>query len=157
MKTLLVTLLLLISTSAMALDSCYTGSWYDPARDGEGISIEVLDVTTVAYFYTFDSQDKQQWFTLIGDGVMTMYSTELVGDFISQTDAVGTAEIIPLTNDTLSYEFNQEFRYKNGNLIPCNGDTCAGSYTYQRLTQPVPCQPQGIMHPDSADFVPFPK
>ena len=141
MKTLLITLLLLISSSAFALDSCYTGSWYDPARDGEGISIEVLGATTAGYFYTFNSNGKQQWFTLIGDSVLTMYSTQLVSGnpFTSQTEAVGMAEITPLTNDTLSYEFDQEFRYKNGVLKPCNGNTCEGSYTYIRLTQPVPC------------------
>jgi hypothetical protein len=141
MKTLLITLLLLISTTACAIDSCYTGSWYDPARDGEGIVVEILGSTTVGYFNTFTSNGEQQWFTMSGTGgTLIMYSTELVSStpFISQTEAVGTAEITPLTDDTLSYEFDQEFMYVHGNLHPCNGN-CAGSYTYQRLTQPIPC------------------
>ena len=59
----------------MALDACYTGSWYDTQRDGEGINIEVLEELTVAYFYTFDKNDNQAWFTLLGDKILTMHQT----------------------------------------------------------------------------------
>ena len=47
-----------------------TGSWYDPARDGEGYNIEIvgssLDPQLLAYFYTYDDAGNQMW--LVGSG-----------------------------------------------------------------------------------------
>jgi hypothetical protein len=47
-----------------------TGSWYDPARDGEGYNIEIigssLDPQMLAYFYTYDDAGGQMW--LIAQG-----------------------------------------------------------------------------------------
>jgi len=47
-----------------------TGTWYDPARDGEGYNIEIigssLDPQMLAYFYTYDDTGNQMW--LIAQG-----------------------------------------------------------------------------------------
>jgi len=47
-----------------------TGTWYDPARDGEGYNIEIigssLDPQMLAYFYTYDDAGNQMW--LIAQG-----------------------------------------------------------------------------------------
>lgn len=49
---------------------CITGSWYDPARDGEGYNIEItgssLDPQVLVYFYTYDDAGNQMW--LVGSG-----------------------------------------------------------------------------------------
>jgi hypothetical protein len=50
---------------------CITGSWYLPARDGEGYNIEIigseLDPDLLAYFYTYDDAGNQMWLTGVGD------------------------------------------------------------------------------------------
>ena len=126
----------------MAIDACYTGSWYDTKRDGEGINIEVLEDLTVAYFYTFDKGGNQVWYTLIGDKILTMHQTVIVEDpdeFITKTVLVGEAEIEVLTNDEIFYQFNIVWGYVDGKLKRCTGDRCEGKYLYRRITQPIPC------------------
>jgi len=47
-----------------------TGSWFDPARDGEGYNIEIigpsLEPQMLAYFYTYDEAGNQMWLTGVG-------------------------------------------------------------------------------------------
>jgi len=49
---------------------CITGSWYLDARDGEGYNIEILgsglNLSMLAYFYTYDEAGNQMW--LVGSG-----------------------------------------------------------------------------------------
>jgi len=49
---------------------CITGSWYLEARDGEGYNIEILgsglELSMLAYFYTYDDDGNQMW--LVGSG-----------------------------------------------------------------------------------------
>jgi hypothetical protein len=43
----------------------FSGAWYDPAHDGEGFLLEILDGgTVVAYWFTYDTEGNQRW--LIG-------------------------------------------------------------------------------------------
>ena len=49
------------------LDSRFSGGWYDPALDGQGLQIEVSPSGRVtAYWFTFDATGRQQW--LVGEG-----------------------------------------------------------------------------------------
>jgi len=47
-----------------------TGSWFDPARDGEGYNVEIigspLEPQLLAYFYTYDDAGDQMWLTGYG-------------------------------------------------------------------------------------------
>jgi len=144
MKAFLTILLFLFSTTAFALDACYTGSWFDPLRDGEGINIEANDQNVVAYFYTFDRNDRKAWFTLIGDRVLAIFDTILIDDkyldFRTETVLVGSAIIEPLTNNDLYFQYQFDLEYKNGIKYECVGDICTGNYLYRRLTQPIPCR-----------------
>lgn len=64
------------STEA-ALESGYTGQWYDPQRNGEGIVLEILpNNRALAYFFTYPrvgEAGKQAWFvgsgTVVGRGI----------------------------------------------------------------------------------------
>ena len=39
-----------------------TGSWFDPSRDGEGLTFEVVgDTTVLAYWFTYDTDGSQMW------------------------------------------------------------------------------------------------
>lgn len=57
-------------TESYPIGPCITGSWYLPARDGEGYNIEIigssLDPQVLAYFYTYDEAGNQMW--LLGSG-----------------------------------------------------------------------------------------
>ena len=56
--------------SSFSIAPSITGSWYDPARDGEGYNIEIigpsLEPLMLAYFYTYDDTGNQMW--LVGTG-----------------------------------------------------------------------------------------
>lgn len=54
----------------VSVDARFSGSWFDPARSGEGIALEILDGgRAIVYFFTFSpngTQPRQAW--LVGDG-----------------------------------------------------------------------------------------
>jgi hypothetical protein len=44
-----------------------SGSWYDPAYDGQGFVVEQLDAeTAVVYWFTYDSEGQQAWMVATG-------------------------------------------------------------------------------------------
>lgn len=70
-----------------AIDARFSGSWYDPSRDGEGWLIEVLDERTAqVYGFTFPSSrdaGEQLWLTgtgrIDGDGIVVERLEQLDG------------------------------------------------------------------------------
>lgn len=56
------------AAGAATISSGYSGNWYDPARSGEGLQLEILssDVALVEW-YTYDSQGKQRWIQGVGN------------------------------------------------------------------------------------------
>ncbi len=45
-----------------------SGAWYDPAHDGEGFVVEILDSrTAVVYWFTYDEIGNQRWFIGVGN------------------------------------------------------------------------------------------
>ncbi|MBT8047050.1 MAG: serine hydrolase [Xanthomonadales bacterium] len=80
----------------LQLDSRFSGSWYDPASDGQGFSMEVRagSETVVAYWYTYTADGEKRWFVLQGEvidgvGEVTIYQTSggvfLQGDPVVRT------------------------------------------------------------------------
>jgi len=57
--------------SAPPIDAHYSGQWYDPARNGEGIELEILSADrALVYFFTYPpagSVVPQTWLTAVGD------------------------------------------------------------------------------------------
>ncbi len=53
------------------VDAHYSGQWFDPARDGEGISLEILPGNkALLYFFTYPPAGEpgvQTWLTAVGD------------------------------------------------------------------------------------------
>lgn len=46
----------------LPIDATVSGSWYDPARSGEGLSVHLLDRgDPLLYWFTFDDQGNQRW------------------------------------------------------------------------------------------------
>lgn len=53
--------------SAATIGSGYSGMWYDPARSGEGLQLEILDANrATVYWFTYDNNGAQRWFGGIG-------------------------------------------------------------------------------------------
>jgi hypothetical protein len=68
---LVATALLLFHSGAFAIGPTYSGSWYNPAQDGHGFSLEYSVLSggvpvVVAYWYVYDSDGNQIY--LIGTG-----------------------------------------------------------------------------------------
>ena len=61
------------ASTAQSVDATYSGMWYDPARSGEGIELEILPGNkAIVYFFTYPASDvagKQVWLVGIGDVV----------------------------------------------------------------------------------------
>jgi hypothetical protein len=65
--TWLVFALFPVLAGAAAISSGYSGMWYDPARSGEGLQLDILDADkAVVYWFTYDDSGKQRWFGGIG-------------------------------------------------------------------------------------------
>jgi hypothetical protein len=44
-----------------------SSAWYDTARSGEGFMLEILSAdTALAYFFTYDADGEQDWYTMVG-------------------------------------------------------------------------------------------
>jgi hypothetical protein len=95
-----------------------SGSWFDPAHDGEGWLIEVLsDELALVYWFTYDSNGNQAWFVGVGsidgktitiENVLIPRGTVFGGDFDPAgvlLDAWGTITIVfdGCDSGTLSY------------------------------------------------------
>jgi hypothetical protein len=61
------------ATSTLTIDGTFSGQWFDPARSGEGISLEILaNNQALLYFFTYPpagSSSPQTWLTAVGDVV----------------------------------------------------------------------------------------
>lgn len=59
------------ASTAPGVDASYSGLWYDPARSGEGIELEILpNARALLYFFTYPpigAAGKQAWLMGIGD------------------------------------------------------------------------------------------
>ena len=51
---------------AASIDGNYTGSFYDPAQNGQGVNIEVVGNQLLAYWYVFDDAGNQVWISGLG-------------------------------------------------------------------------------------------
>lgn len=94
-------------TSIGSADSPLSGSWFDPAHNGEGIILEVLeDGRAIVQWFTYDSAGNQMWIqgfgtfennTLTVDNLFTTQGTGWGANFDADdvtTIAWGTLEII---------------------------------------------------------------
>jgi len=134
MKVVLTTLLMLIATQAVALESCMTGSWYDKTNPGTGIDVQILGDKTVAYYYTYGSQGKT-WYIMLGEGEeLTVIGTAPNG---SEAD-VGTARIFRIDDDTIFFEYQLTLD-QDDDFGWCLSGFCEDKFVYSRLTKPIPC------------------
>lgn len=109
------------------LDQRFDGSWYNPATDGQGFNLDILDdgKTIIGYWYTYedDGSGTQRWFALSGNLVngiaeVTIYQTS--GGVFLQNDPHsltiwGSGRIRTTDCGHISFEFESNGTF---NTIP---------------------------------------
>ncbi len=138
-----------------------TGNWYNPATNGQGLSLEIYpDITATGQgllfggWFTFDTTagaaSSNRWYTVSGPVVSGAASATLVinqnvaGNFdappVTSSTQVGTATLVASTCDsaTLAYTFT-------------DGSGRTGSIPLSRLTPNVTCSTT-TARPTDADF-----
>lgn len=131
-------LVVLASDPPMVINLGVAGSWYEPATDGQGFSIEVVPTSNslVAYWFTYTlSGDGPDWFIAVGDisgaeATLTVYETSGgVFDTPSEvsTTVWGTARLAFTNCTTASLEYES------------TGGEVSGSIPLTRLTPDVSC------------------
>ena len=140
----LIALLLIIGLTgyAQAMDSCMTGSWYDPnTDDGRGIDIQVLDRGVIAgYYYTWYGTEREL-FTLNGANDAD-FEVEFNGyqSLFEGSYWVGKAWIDVVDDDHIvfSHTWKHDFHNTRNTMRWCKSG-CEATYEYTRLTSPIPC------------------
>lgn len=126
----------------------YSGSWYDPATDGQGLTFSVLpDSGALAYWFTYDPLGNQAWLLALGEsrGPRVEFPEVFAYQGTSFGEAFDADAITPTSWGSLSFTFDTcgagTLSYRGP------GDWGSGSMPLVRLTglDSHPCEP-----PDSA-------
>ena len=55
------------AASAAQIDAGFSGLWFDPQRNGEGLQLEILDADhALLGWYTYNDEGEQRWFQGVG-------------------------------------------------------------------------------------------
>jgi CubicO group peptidase (beta-lactamase class C family) len=115
----------------VTVSSALNGSYHDPASDGQGLQVEVLDAEqrAVAYWYTYGANGQARWYVLLGRIVDDRIEFEQIlrgegGSFLA-----GPAPQLPLVGSaSLVWQSCREAR------LDYSVDQGGGSYLLQRIT-----------------------
>lgn len=96
-------------SSREALGPGYSGSYFDPSHDGEGIILQVINATTVVVqWFTYDGQGNQYWIqgigTLNGDTITVDEAFAYSGPRYGPSYDPG--DLVPVTWGSITIEFN---------------------------------------------------
>ena len=145
MKYLIALLLLVLSTPAHSIDACFSGSWYEPFTEGEGINIEISDSVVTGYFYTWRNGSRDMY-TLTGYNDQKDFNAltghaSFLWDGLHTTFPVGHAAIEVFNSNIILFAWDWGQDWANGtDPVPqCDRSECYGVRTMVRLTQPIAC------------------
>lgn len=142
-----------LARDRMALDAEISGSWFDPSRSGEGISMHLLDSGgALLYHFGFDSAGRQHWLIGMGrEAEATLYWPNRIvstrgrfgeGILDDEMDGVGFGRDWRL--DRINADlFHYEQTYVDfapcedweGFPMPCAARMHSNRFDYDRLTQ----------------------
>ena len=138
--------LLLFSGPAMALDPCYSGSWYNPETAGQGFNLEVYEGLVVAYFYSYDDLNNKQFYVGVGPNseenplILDVWETVGTADWPKHSNKIGGFKFDPIDGDNLVVEWGFQLDVdKNGAIPWCLYDHCRGGMHMYRLTNAGAC------------------
>jgi len=135
-----------IAGSAQALDTCDSGSYYDPATSGSGIDLQVSPDKVVLYRFSFLG-DSSTWWTGVAsntEGVIAFEMNQTVksGNEV-KTYAVGDLTLTPAGDGFIMdwfFDINAE-GFKAGLTIPwCLTEGCSGTKELVNLFRPIGCR-----------------
>lgn len=115
-----------------------SGSFYDPTRNGEGISVQWLtDGRVVVIWHTFDPDGNQMWFIsessqVDGDTVTASMIYPAVSTAFGPDFDAGEIELEPWGTLTLEYRDCDNLELSYDSIVAGYG---SGSHDYQRLTR----------------------
>jgi len=149
MRTLLFTILLSsFAVPALALDKCYSGSWYEPETSGEGIDLQISEGKVVLYRYAHLNGSPNYWTSSLNNSDsavlnFTAYQTMRTATGIEVFD-VGSITLTtnPPENSRMIMEWDYDIDLdKIGSGTPwCLSGGCSGSKELSHLFQPVTCK-----------------
>jgi hypothetical protein len=124
---------------AAGLDGSFSGTWFDPARSGEGFQLEVTDGVQpqllVGWFtYAPDGSGRQMWLTGGGpidflDAVVPLFDTR--GGRFGSLDNPGTVQTTPKGELRIGFAFCNQGRIT---FTPSDGSLPPVDYFIRRLT-----------------------
>jgi hypothetical protein len=139
MHKVILAIALCASFSAHALDTCLSGSWFNPERSGEGMDINITEDVVVAYW--FGHLDGTAWFVAVGpnDGAkvqLDIYQTLEGGDEKIIEDKIGEMQISHDEFMLIDYQLHLDLRQLGAENIAipwCLSQFCSGSWQYSSL------------------------
>ncbi|MCH9696788.1 MAG: fibronectin type III domain-containing protein [Gammaproteobacteria bacterium] len=105
--------------ASLVISGKFTGTWFDPTHDGEGISIEILDANNaVINWFTYDDTGNQAW--VIGTGKISGNTISVVNAMTPEGGVFGSS-------------FNPDFitQHRWGSLFFEFSDCHQGSVHYE--------------------------
>lgn len=133
----------LFASPVVALDECFSGSWYDTSTsDGRGIDFQVLPNDRAAgYFYTWYGEERELFLIVSDDASSDDVTFKGFQSLFDSTYNVGTARIEVIDNNHMifSHDWKHDHRNVDNTMRWCQYN-CTATYEYTRLTQPIPCE-----------------
>lgn len=75
---------------AYSPNAAISGSWFDPAKDGQGFTLQVInDQTVLATWFTFDTQGQQAWLQGLGEIVGSTVVFDSLAQYTGPTFGAG--------------------------------------------------------------------
>lgn len=114
---------------AAAVDTAYSGSWYNPAESGSGFNLEIFsDTRALLFWYTYDSSGKAVW--LYSEGAI---NGERIDFDVYYSEGMRFGDLDPADNDTRRW----------GSLSMQFSDCNTATINYASTLTGFPHSPQG--------------
>ena len=118
------------------LDGSYSGSWFDPAHEGEGWLIEILPGgSAVVYWFSYDTNGNQAWFVGVGTingKTITVDDVRMgVGTFFGAGFDPSDVTLVPWGSWTFTFDGCNSGTMTYSSVLPEFG---TGALNMQRIT-----------------------
>ncbi len=131
---------------AWALDPCYTGSYYEPATDGEGITLQIKEDRIVLYNYAHLGGSPNYWVGAIDNNkpedAILEFDAYTTTSSVSGIETLNVGEISLEPTETgfyMTWDYEFDISKSRGGIPWCLAAGCSGSKTLISLFRPIAC------------------